>query len=413
MGTIRWRVRLANTKGSSRLVQNSGTKDELDIMAEFPDVQGAYKTQKESKSGKFRNVPVSLGELHTDHAGRLIVLGGLGRADSSPANAGLGALHNKDWYDDTSDGPIDAWVTIGGQEHQAVGAWVIVAPPDFAPQIDPLVSLYDIARDIAVSQWEREGKPSSTRWLKKPDRASYLNDIFPLIRSAQLMARVDGNDFWREVFQLTGSFWAAGSVALRDMADALTAAPGKFNEFRYTGLQDIMIEMWKNGQFVDDHGSPESPPDPNNLRPTPLGLDVAALSACVGSSLAPGIEASKLMGKAAIYSEPFRLYRDAKYENPDTHEHVSGLKPGALTQDLSVPWQDDFYQCGRGWWPAQRPSSVSVFAVGARGWTDGVNSAQDLVKSFSRLGFVKYMDEGVEKGYFELERDPTLRRTVA
>jgi hypothetical protein len=412
MGTVRWRVGLANTKGSSTLVQNTGPKGELDIVAEFPDLQGFGKVQKESKTGKFRGIPVPVGELHTDPSGRLIVLGGLGRSGSSKANAGLDNLHNKDWYDDVSDGPVDAWVTIEGQEHQAQGAWVIVAPPDFAPEIDPLVSLYDIARDIAVSQWEQEGKPSSTRWLKKPDKASYQSDIFPLIRSVQRTTYVDGDDFWRDVSQLTGSFWVAGSAPLKDMADALEVASGKFNgNFRYTGLQAILIDMWKNGQFIDDRPSP-LPPNANDV-PTPLDLDVAALSACIGSSFQPGIEASKLMGVPEISSEPFRLSRNASYKNPDTGALVTRLEPGALTQDPSVPWQADFYACGPGWWPVQRPSKVSIVNGPKANWTDGVNSGADLVKNFSRLGFVKYEDLGVAKSYYETERDPHLPRTGA
>ena len=42
-------------------------------------------------------------------------------------------------------GPVTAHVTITstGDEFDAVGAWVIVGPPKFAPQIDNVVTLYD------------------------------------------------------------------------------------------------------------------------------------------------------------------------------------------------------------------------------------------------------------------------------
>jgi L-lysine epsilon oxidase C-terminal domain/L-Lysine epsilon oxidase N-terminal len=414
MGTIRWRVRLANTKATLDIVKNTGTKDELNIVPEFPDIEGVSKGQPESKTGKFRNIPVSLGELRTDEAGHLIVLGGLGRSGSSKTGAGLSGLWNQDWYDDVSDGPVDAWVTIGGQEHPAVGAWVIVAPPDFAPRIDPLVSLYDVARDRAVWRWEQEGKLPGSRWLKKPDRASYQTDIAPLIHNAQLMKWIEGGNrsFWNAVSQVTGSFWVKGDPNLTKMSQLLEAAPGKLNSFSYTGLQKELLEMWKNGDFVDDHGVP-FPSSPSDLeKATPLNLDVAALRACVGSSFSPGIEASKLMGVPEIYSEPFRLSRDTAFKNPDTDKMVARLEPGALTQYLSLPWQADFYECEEGWWPAQRPSSVRLStSPDSHLWTRGIDTKEDLVKSFSRLGYITTQSNAV--GYFEHERDPQLPPAVA
>ena len=44
-------------------------------------------------------------------------------------------LENEGWYDDISDGPVTAHVklTATGDEFDAAGAWVLVAPPDYAP----------------------------------------------------------------------------------------------------------------------------------------------------------------------------------------------------------------------------------------------------------------------------------------
>jgi hypothetical protein len=181
------------------------------------------------------------------------------------------------------------------------------------------------------------------------------------------------------------------------------------NNFSYTGLQKELLTMWKNGDFVDDHGTPLLPPKSDDVRTaTPFDLDVAALRPCVGSSFSPGIEASNLMGVPEIYSEPFRLSRDTAFKNPDTGNVVARLEPGALTQSLSVPWQADFYECEEGWWPAQRPSSVhsSPTSPSIVQWTGGINTKEDLVKNFSRLGYIK----NIRIGFFEDERDPQLPR---
>ena len=93
---------------------------------------------------------VRLGEIKTDGAGRLIVLGGYGKADTW-TNGSVSRIRNDGWYDDTSDGPLRARIKVTGQEHaeDAVSAWVVVGPPDFAHGMECIVTMYDLARDLA------------------------------------------------------------------------------------------------------------------------------------------------------------------------------------------------------------------------------------------------------------------------
>ncbi len=100
-----------------------------------------------------------LGELRTDDAGRLIVLGGRGK---SASNAPKGPkplsdyANNNTWFDDISDGPVTAEVKFrggpGGAKTTitALGSWVLVGPPDFAPHIQAPVSLFDLLYDLAA-----------------------------------------------------------------------------------------------------------------------------------------------------------------------------------------------------------------------------------------------------------------------
>ena len=50
-----------------------------------------------------------------------------------------------DWYDDTSDGPVTATVSIDGEPIPVEAAWVVVAPPNYAPDIVSWRTMYDLA----------------------------------------------------------------------------------------------------------------------------------------------------------------------------------------------------------------------------------------------------------------------------
>jgi hypothetical protein len=66
-------------------------------------------------SGRFMGTPVYLGELRTDEAGRLVVLGGHGKSASHAGTRAITFANNDGWHDDVSDGPVTAEVKIGGK----------------------------------------------------------------------------------------------------------------------------------------------------------------------------------------------------------------------------------------------------------------------------------------------------------
>ena len=75
--------------------------------------------------GRFFDIPVPLGELRTDDKGRLLVLGGSG-ASGSTIDGSFGRIsdirNNNNWYDDVSDGPVQATVVLAGRPLPAGGA---------------------------------------------------------------------------------------------------------------------------------------------------------------------------------------------------------------------------------------------------------------------------------------------------
>jgi L-Lysine epsilon oxidase N-terminal len=116
----------------------------------------------------------TLGEIHTDTQGRLVVVGGHGRSGSMHRPAGIANYANNDgWWDDTSDGTVRATVVLDdGTTVEAAPSWVIAGPPGYAPQIANLVTLYDTMFDVAVRKMGyRPDMYNGSRWDKdyEPD----------------------------------------------------------------------------------------------------------------------------------------------------------------------------------------------------------------------------------------------------
>ena len=128
-------------------------------------------------TGKFRTTVVPLGETTMEPSGRLLVLGGYGLAGSDPVGPPLrfGVGHfvdNDDWYDDIADGSVSVTAELVDGTIARSTAWVVVGPPDFAPGITNLITLYDLLFDWAVKRGiltaptELPGKLSFTQHIQ-------------------------------------------------------------------------------------------------------------------------------------------------------------------------------------------------------------------------------------------------------
>lgn len=392
---ITWTVHLVNRKAASAgflgaLRNPEETDRERLVIDPGPrSVSGPGGTARLG-GGRFRNTSVPLGEIVIDSDGRLCVAGGSGRAGSEPQTGIEHFANNDNWWDDTSDGPVSAVVrTSDGTEHDAVPAWVIVAPPDFAPPILNFVTLYDVALDAAVARG----------WRRIPPRPSFTRDVYPIL------ARPYGYSWVTELavrehrgWGPTSSRWARladpdGDAddrhrllsALRKPGDP--AAPGRMprlnddtekNVLPPSATQYEILTRWAAGEFIGDWGSATGPDEP-----VPDALDRVALQAGSGGAFFPGIEASSVLADPVSYREAYRL-------DPGV------LAPGAVTEGCALPWQADFIACrqqnGRGWWPSQRPDHVHRDPTDVDGrlvpWARGVTDAAGMVASWDRLGVV-------------------------
>ena len=131
---------------------------------------------QEMRGTFMKSIGVKLGDLLTDADGRLIVLGGHGTSQSVPSATVEDFADNDGWCDDTSDGPVRATVRLHNTAEtiSADPAWVVVAPPDFAPAIENLVTLYDAGADGAVRQDARGGDATTVSFKDISHPAAHL-----------------------------------------------------------------------------------------------------------------------------------------------------------------------------------------------------------------------------------------------
>jgi len=93
---------------------------------------------------------VGLGHLRTDDAGRLMVVPPDG-VSNSPSKAAITSFaDNNAWHDDWCDGPVTAQVLVNGETFDAEPSWVACVGPNFAPEIPPITTMYDVVADMNV-----------------------------------------------------------------------------------------------------------------------------------------------------------------------------------------------------------------------------------------------------------------------
>ncbi|MFJ8042038.1 LodA/GoxA family CTQ-dependent oxidase [Kitasatospora sp. NPDC096147] len=362
--------------------------------------------------GTFVGRPVNLGELRTDTEGRLLVFGGLGSSASYDGRPATTFANNEGWHDDTADGPVTAEVRIGGRPVPVDPAWVVVAPPNYAPAVKGIRTLYDLLYDAFV----RDGQ------LPFPATVSFTRHIAPLL------LRLADHQWVNNGF--------AGYYGAQGLADFTTheglerlssTAPGRkalrrrvFDALRYyprdgaspvpwpwlygdgmaipprTPLQHLalsptqleLFRLWADGTFEDDWGTvlPARELDELPLAERPAALDRAALDFCLADAFHPGCEVTWPIRHLTMYRAPFRIRHRPSGEpepdygpvltperalGPDGPLHAQG--PGDLTRWMAVPWQTDTASCRSGYelalgprndpylptfWPARVPNHV-------------------------------------------------------
>ncbi|OED40524.1 hypothetical protein AB832_03590, partial [Flavobacteriaceae bacterium (ex Bugula neritina AB1)] len=182
--------------GSVSLANN---RMELEGLFPFPRVG-----TESNIANKMKTVPktVKLGTIEydkDDHKpetnGSLIFYSGDGiSASLNPSDLNTDFADNSNWYDDICDGRVTAKLTPkgGGEtiflDGPETAAWIATAPPDYAPQINPISSLYDLVTGA-------DPKPLET------NEASLLSMVLPLFFKFYQMQWVNLSDFLAPSFK--------------------------------------------------------------------------------------------------------------------------------------------------------------------------------------------------------------------
>jgi len=440
--TVEWNVHLANCKAqwySFVLALDVPAARDLQVPLRNPGIIGEQRQglvidpgpraitgfeqqgqQYHFDTGRFLGTRVPLGELRTDDAGRLLVLGGFGKS-GSPQGMPIFDKHNPStfanapgWHDDTADGPVTAEVRIGSRDIPVEGAWVVCAQPNYAPNTLSWRTLYDLLFDTYVHYG----------WLKAPVQVSFRQHILPVL------LRMSGLQWVNKGF--AAMFGSGGPFDFNDLSllGKLATRPQNgahdtygqlrrtvYNAFRSSsnpvyekrawpwiygdtfgedlpspsdmlspsGVREQFMANWMAGEFVDDWD--RTPPKHQPLHTVTLAdqpamLDQAALDHCVADAFHPGIEMSWPMRHLTLYSAPWRIrhavactqQRDygptlSQAEALSSEGPLTAQLPGGLSRWMALPWQVDAAGCRSGYdhqydpylptfWPARVPNQV-------------------------------------------------------
>lgn len=378
-------------------------------------ISGVNQSGQAFDTGKFLDETVYLGELRTDEQGRLLFLGGRGLSQSPfPGNPPTTFANNDGWHDDVSDGPVDATVVYGGVELAVEGAWVVTAPPNYAPDIVSVQTLYDVIFDALNGNYVQPApKPSFTKdilpLLQQFTQNQWVNQGFyvgfgyrqgfdfyepELIRRLSTITKGDiYQEYRRQIFNY---FRPPSSTVIQEqlwpwmygdnMNVPATTANGYFT---ITSTLYTYLTQWANGDFIADWDPGAQPKSFDELAPEEQAetLTKSALWYCLGGPFHPGCEMTWPMRIVGMYSGPFRIRRrtdnnpepdygpvldPADFQNGNYFTTPSGTMwnaPGDLSRWMAVPWQTDTASCRSGYepsydpviptfWPAHVPNQV-------------------------------------------------------
>ena len=403
------------------------------------EVEVTYKAAKD----------IELGRLHLDSKGRLLFVPAPGKGEcvttpkvalSNPSETvnppngpedGKNPLTNQfayfnvpGWWDDTCGGEIDVTVTLRdgtvlstrdnvksatdeGTRNPHAGAWIVTAPPKFAPHMYHVVSILDRVYECF---------PEAYPYAKQ--KTNFYRDVYPLFAKAVNYGWVSAaaagvTPETRDVAHgpkqqgnlLNSAYMAAlmdpgekSKSTRRTVYELMRHAPGKRGrlvdslmppppkrptswkdeEFKREEEDFKMPKLWGTGgkpaqnrqlgvslpdqflsltewqlnhlkEWADGNFEVGVPPRPVALESLPLAeqphaLDSSALEPTVGGGFHPGIEFPYLIIYRETFAEAFRVNK--------------GIEPGALAAYMSSPWQGDFWSCNTAWWPTERPDIV-------------------------------------------------------
>ncbi|ASP39096.1 hypothetical protein CHH28_10580 [Bacterioplanes sanyensis] len=387
----------------STYIDNTGNIAQADYPVSFP--ADHFENQNPS-SGDI----TTLGQMTIEPgSGRLIVVGGYGNAfafvDADGNKPELNdAIDNDGWFDDVSDGPVNAIVKFDDGSHATVVAgWFVCTDPGYAPQIRNVVSTWDDVFNTWVEQLGLVPQLYSGGKYDNDYQASFYQDVMPVFHGAFLQ-RWSTNLPGQAV---NGHNWVAAiqpsddptkkipnfDSLIRDPNDPQQSEEGgkkmplalgdaQKSFLSLTTTQYFLMKQWYAGRSTTE----------DNERHLGVGekLDKVVLENCLGGRYSPGIDLTFIVRDINLYHQkwhdgtgPFRInQQQLDYGNANVGQpflnigyiplNRNAVEPGDLSKFMAQPWHTDYNSCavhepdpnppGNNtlyWsWPAQRPVQV-------------------------------------------------------
>lgn len=379
-------LRNAGTTGDSnrrKLIIDPGprTLGEPNQRAVFDhaSVPAGYKFASFPSKPNFGEQITSLGEVRTDAAGRLVVLGGAGDSGGDTVISSFGGADT--WHDDISDGPVNCRLTLKDGSSHDLNAWCIVGSPKFAPEVVNIVTLADTAWDTAVrnfgavpdllsggkfnedyvANFDRDiapilNRPGGYRWVANTPSMSSLSpapfdardksDATAPLRRAYLALFRQPNP-QDAVGDDAGTLFGDDGFPLMPLNSGSNSVSNQVIDkfLALTQTQYFLLGQWAAGKFSTDPAPAQDRVDE---------LTRASIGNCVGGPFCPGIEVTWTTRNPTIYDGPMAILQRHPsswyFENglsPSYDETYApiGCEPGDLTKRMAIPWQADFFQC--------------------------------------------------------------------
>ncbi|EPX82290.1 LodA/GoxA family CTQ-dependent oxidase [Salipiger mucosus] len=414
---------------------------------------------------------VEIGRIKADDAGRLIFIAGPGKADcvttpriklSNPSehfeapngptleDRRYQPLVNQfayfnvpGWWDDTCGGEIDATVVLkdgtvlstrdgvtapgdAGTRNAENGAWVVTAPPKYAPYMYHVVSIKDRVLEAFPEADPTRGQPTDFYRDVYPILSRAVNygwvsaeaaGVTPanrnlahgpkqagnLLSEANLAVLSDPSEAARfarsQIYRLMrdaegGSLratlpdpppapagppvqarrgargnkmpklWGTGGKPLQN-AQLGNNLPNQYLSLTRNDLD--RLRDWAEGNFETGAPVPVQPLADYPVAEQPFALDCAAVEPTIGGGFHPGIEFPYLICYPELFAGAFRV--------------AQGTEPGSVAAYMSSPWQGDYWSCNTAWWPVQRPEIVFTYDQ-----SDGSRSYREWFRGYDSHG---------------------------
>lgn len=354
----------------------------------------------------------TLGQVTTEeNTGRLIVIGGYGKAsgiekDGTPPSLN-DAIDNDYWFDDTSDGPVNAVIVFDDKSTtSAVGGWVVTTDPSYAPQTRNVNSTWDDMYATWVEQLNLVPSMYHNGEYNENYNAAFDIDVLSIFHGAflqrwntnlpsggvnghNLMASIKPTDDptvkipnFMSLIRDPNNSDESDEGVMMPLALGDAGSPAK-SFLALTTTQYFLLSQWYDGKSIAN-----APALGGGER-----LDKVVMENCLGGRYSPGIDLTFIVRDVNLYRQkwqgengPFRVneqplnYLKATKCTPFLGVGYVPLRnamvePGDLCKFMALPWHTDYNSCATHepdpnpknnntlyWsWPAQRP--VSVFAA--------------------------------------------------